>query len=126
MLTTITIPRPHVPYGPDHVTEDQADADYLRSAVRNIDHLSRGERIWGSNVTATVRKVLLDAADTLAAPPATPGRDVAQLVRDLIDPDDCWFDHQGGCQAHGYLSLQPGEMCPHAEAKLWLAGVADA
>lgn len=44
--------------------------------------------------------------------------DVAyRLIRDLIDEDACWFDHHGGCQAHGYLSLEPGEKCPHQEAK---------
>ncbi|UOQ60361.1 hypothetical protein MUN76_15230 [Leucobacter rhizosphaerae] len=43
-----------------------------------------------------------------------------QMVADLVDPDDCWFDHHGGCQAHGYLSLKPGELCPHEEAKQWL------
>lgn len=43
------------------------------------------------------------------------------LLRSLVDADDCWFDHHGGCQAHGYLSLQPGEKCPHAEAKDLLA-----
>lgn len=45
------------------------------------------------------------------------------LLRDLVDPDDCWFDHNGGCQAHGYLSLEPGELCPHAEAKSLLAAL---
>lgn len=44
-----------------------------------------------------------------------------QLVRAFTDPDDCWFDHHGGCQAHGYLSLEPGELCPHAEAKQLIA-----
>jgi len=39
------------------------------------------------------------------------------VLRDLTDPDPCWFDHNGGCQAHGYLWLEPGERCPHAEAK---------
>ncbi|MGI5247600.1 hypothetical protein [Dactylosporangium sp. CA-139066] len=43
-----------------------------------------------------------------------------RLIRDLLDSDDCWFDHHGGCQAHGYLSLEPGEQCPHAEAKALL------
>lgn len=43
------------------------------------------------------------------------------LIRDLTDPDDCWFDHHGGCQAHGYLSLEPGEKCPQQEAKELLA-----
>lgn len=50
-----------------------------------------------------------------------PSDQVKQLLRDMTDPDDCWFDHHGGCQAHGYLSLQPGETCPHAEAKELLA-----
>jgi hypothetical protein len=44
-----------------------------------------------------------------------------QLVRDLADPEQCSFDHHGGCQAHGYLSLQPGEKCPQQEAKDWLS-----
>ncbi|KQQ65063.1 hypothetical protein [Microbacterium sp. Leaf320] len=50
-----------------------------------------------------------------------PSDQVKQLIRDMTDPDDCSFDHNGGCQAHGYLSLQPGEKCPHAEAKELLA-----
>jgi hypothetical protein len=40
-----------------------------------------------------------------------------RLLEDLIDEDDCWFDHNGGCQAHMYLSLRPGELCPQEEAK---------
>lgn len=43
------------------------------------------------------------------------------LLRDMTDPDPCRFDHHGGCQAHGYLDLKPGEKCPHAEAKELLA-----
>ena len=41
-------------------------------------------------------------------------------IRDMVDPDECWFDHGGGCQAHGYLSLEPGENCPQYDAKKWL------
>lgn len=44
-----------------------------------------------------------------------------ELLRSLVDEDDCWFDHHGGCQAHGYLSLKPGEQCPQSEAKELLA-----
>jgi hypothetical protein len=44
---------------------------------------------------------------------------VAELVQDLTDPEECSFDHHGGCQAHGYLSLQPGETCPQHAAKEW-------
>jgi len=45
----------------------------------------------------------------------------ARLIRELTDPEDCQFDHHGGCQAHGYLSLGPGEVCPQLEAKEWSA-----
>lgn len=43
----------------------------------------------------------------------------SSLIRDLTDRDECSFDHHGGCQAHGYLSLEPGELCPQQEAKDW-------
>ena len=43
--------------------------------------------------------------------------DLVALIGDLADEDPCYFDHHGGCQAHGYLSLQPGEVCPQEEAK---------
>lgn len=42
------------------------------------------------------------------------------LIRDLIDPEDCSFDHHGGFQAHGYLDLQIGDLCPQLEAKAWV------
>lgn len=45
----------------------------------------------------------------------------ARLLAALVDSDDCWFDHHGGCQAHAQLSIEPGELCPHEEAKRWLA-----
>ena len=48
-------------------------------------------------------------------------RAALRLIADLADPDNCWFDHHGGCQAHGYLSLEPGEKCPQQEAKELLA-----
>lgn len=44
-----------------------------------------------------------------------------ELLDALVDDGDCWFDHHGGCQEHGYLELEPGEKCPHAEAKELLA-----
>lgn len=39
------------------------------------------------------------------------------LLASLIDDEECWFDHHGGCQAHGYLSLAPGEKCPQMELR---------
>lgn len=49
-----------------------------------------------------------------------------EALYDMIDSlagnsDPCWLDHHGGCQEHGYISLKPGEVCPYAEAKVWLA-----
>lgn len=44
-----------------------------------------------------------------------------RLLAALVDPDECWFDHNGGCQAHGFLSLEPGEVCPNELAKRLLA-----
>jgi hypothetical protein len=43
------------------------------------------------------------------------------LLESLVDSGNCWYDHHGGCQEHGYISLQPGELCPHYEAKQILA-----
>ncbi len=48
------------------------------------------------------------------------------LLESLVDSDDCWFDHHGGGQAHGYLSLEPGEKCPQQELKDLLANGAEA
>ena len=53
--------------------------------------------------------------------PEKPSERIHQLIHDLTDPGECWFDHHGGCQEHGYLTLQPGEKCPHAEARELLA-----
>ncbi|MFF0328757.1 hypothetical protein ACFYTU_49115 [Nonomuraea angiospora] len=46
-----------------------------------------------------------------------------ELLEALTDSEECWFDQHGGCQAHGYLSLEPGERCPQAEARELLAAV---
>lgn len=62
---------------------------------------------------ATMRAALESAMPGLLA-------EVTKLVAALTDPDDCHFDHHGGCQAHGYLDLKIGEMCPQLEAKAWV------
>lgn len=47
--------------------------------------------------------------------------DVTEQLRaalaDLVSPDDCQFDHDGDCQAHGFF----GGRCGHAVAKELLA-----
>jgi hypothetical protein len=66
--TRITIPRPHVPYGPEGVDVDKADAQYLREAASKI---AGGWRM-GSNLTATVTKLLRDAATAIEGGDPTP------------------------------------------------------
>lgn len=39
--------------------------------------------------------------------------DPLALLEELVDPDPCWFDHHGYCQAHS-LHMKP---CPHERAK---------
>lgn len=41
------------------------------------------------------------------------------LIDDLHDPDPCWYDHHGYCQAHGWMDTEPE--CPHARAQRILA-----
>ena len=43
------------------------------------------------------------------------------LLESLVEDSDCRFDHHGGCQEHGYLSLEQGEKCPQFELKGLLA-----
>lgn len=47
---------------------------------------------------------------------------LALLAEFVHDNDDCWFDHHGDCQAHGWHGLQRREDCGHARAKRLLAG----
>lgn len=44
---------------------------------------------------------------------------IVELLLDLTDPDPCWFDHHGYCQAHGWMATD--RRCPHARAKELLA-----
>ena len=37
------------------------------------------------------------------------------IIKDLIDPDSCRFDHHGYCQAHSWFNTHP--RCPHARGK---------
>jgi len=43
--------------------------------------------------------------------------DLLLLLADIVDHEDCWFDHHGECQAHPFLSLEPHGICPMAKAK---------
>lgn len=40
-----------------------------------------------------------------------------ELLEELLDGGACEYDHHGGCQAHGHLSLKKGERCPQEVAR---------
>lgn len=65
----------------------------------------------GADLNA-LRDELLELRQLRAA-----AEEMRALLTELVDPDPCWFDHNGGCQAHGYLSLAPGEKCPNERTK---------
>ena len=43
------------------------------------------------------------------------------ILEDLVDTDECNYDHHGNCQAHGWTGVDPS--CPHKRAKTLLAEV---
>jgi hypothetical protein len=57
---------PHIPFGPKGMPENLAEADYYRSAARNIRYQANvGEPFAGPNVTEAVAKLCDNAADAL-------------------------------------------------------------
>lgn len=42
------------------------------------------------------------------------------LLSELIDKEPCRYDHNHACQEHGYFGMEPDEMCPIQETKLFL------
>lgn len=89
------------------------------STRREIEYAtSTGKRIrYTEEPTAEHAAVVGDTAP--GAADLTVPRD---LLESLAASDDCWLDHHGGCQSHGYLSLKPGEVCPQQELKDLLEG----
>jgi hypothetical protein len=82
MLTTITVPRPTVAYAPKHLSGDEADVVYLREAAKTI---AEG-RTFGSNLSATVAKLLNDAAAAIESS-AEQGTAIGTTTRSLTHPE---------------------------------------
>lgn len=61
---SITVPRPHVPFGPADISPDTADAAYLRQAARDLE---KHYKPFGPNLRATIVKLVHDAADAIDA-----------------------------------------------------------
>ena len=48
--------------------------------------------------------------------------EAVEIMAELTDPDECWYDHHGYCQAHYWMDPSP---CPHLRAKNLLAALAE-
>lgn len=46
------------------------------------------------------------------------------IIEQLVDEDDCSFDHHGYCQEHSWFDTE--EKCPDARAKEFLASLKEA
>jgi hypothetical protein len=101
-----------------------AERDYVRRALdcMGADRNVLTGQLWGSRTLVSERDDELAAARARIAELESNQAVLRPLIESLIDRDPCSFDHHGGCQAHGYLSLEPGELCPQEEAKQWLSG----
>ena len=72
---------------------------------------------------ALMDRIEADAATITALQSQLAARDaevvrLRGLVEDLYDEDDCYHDHHGYCQAHGWMATEPA--CPHKRARATL------
>lgn len=79
----ITIPKPHVRFGPDGADPDEATAGYFREVIEKID--GGYANVGGSNVTAAVRKLLMDSAYALEGRPTQCCGKCPQTKNKLVD-----------------------------------------
>lgn len=96
---------------------EEIRADLYRAATLIAD---------GSDARDVLHMLAMDVEPLLSRLAAVEReRDEARgLLSKLVDPDQCWFDHNGDCQAHGWTIRTPGGLCGHEQAKRLL--IADA
>lgn len=87
-----------------------------RAERKGYSHDEARTEVYGAAIEAA-REVLASLKGLPVSQETIQREQLLELIGDLADPDPCWFDHHGGCQAHGYLSLKTGERCPHAVAQ---------
>lgn len=106
-------------------TRPTSDAVAALNVTGDIDlapYATRARQGWPTShdlldLVDEVRRIrqVRDAAIALYGK-ASGDRAVAkELLADLTDPDPCWFDHHGYCQAHWWMETDPE--CPHERAK---------
>ena len=75
----------------------------------------------GTDWRTPVNLLLDQIPDMLESLDAMSKAEPASLLRALVDPDPCDWDHNHSCQAHGFFYIPQGEKCPNQAAQDWLA-----
>lgn len=75
---------------------------------------------WDSAVSRAVHRAVWAAVKAMRDSETNDLAKALDLLNSLVDPDDCDFDHHGGCQAHMFLALDHGEVCPVQDTKDFL------
>lgn len=102
----------HVPIDEE---EREAVVDAMASELLNLRGTARVAERESREANVRIRELERDLKRARAHTPEL--EQLRRLVRDFTDTGDCWLDHHGGCQAHGYLEPEQGEVCPHAQAR---------
>lgn len=103
--------------GPDEDEPQITDQDAMEYAAHLADRarLALGAGLDGERVRKLWQQRRPIVVHDLP-PGGEPDRPrLLALVRDLADDDECWFDHHGYCQAHGWMTTETP--CPHARAR---------
>lgn len=112
----------------DAWTAPEADPAALRYELDGLrEELARLRAALSKIVTyyetrpeARVGGAVAIAVDALGGGLSEPDQadELRGLLAELVDPEECWYDHHGLCQAHG---LDPAP-CPHTRARQILGG----
>jgi hypothetical protein len=106
------------------ITVHLSDEDARLLGVEDTgDPADNGRRlVAAARARAGVSRGLHAAAEWHATRLAAENQRLRVLVDDLADPDPCWHDHHGYCQAHGWFATDP--VCPHKRAREITGGAA--
>lgn len=104
---------------PEPLRLTNAEAEHWQhraeSAEAEVAHLRERERYFAKVLGVADGGQYRNDWDVKLAEILAEVAHLRELVHDLIDPGECWFDHHGYCQEHGWMETEPP--CPHARAK---------
>ncbi|MDG5773906.1 hypothetical protein [Mycolicibacterium fortuitum] len=100
---------PHLVRGnEDGSAFDEWSADDMVITSNGYDASGLEIKTADAEFIAAAPQLVADLADRIES--------AESLLRALVDADDCWFDHNGDCQAHGFFDGP----CAHEQAKQFL------